>query len=161
MSDKLNIRNEMRQLDLKNRKFYDELTVEERKKFSTFIMLRWASAIQSSNNKNFTHDDIASYYIQVLNLRANKHFWSLSRHPKLQWLLLTTVSPGIGANTHEWIAFKAKPAKNKRAELINQIYPELKLDEAELLSDICTDDDLTHQLRDLGWDEKKIKEALK
>ena len=36
MSDKLNIGNEMRQLDAKNRDFYDELTPEERKKVSTF-----------------------------------------------------------------------------------------------------------------------------
>ena len=113
MSDKLNIANEMRQFDRKNRSFYDELTDEERKKFSTFIMLRWASAIQSSNNKNFTHDDIASYYIQVLNLRANKHFWSLSRHPKLQWLSATTVSPGMGTQRHQWIAPKKKDAPAK------------------------------------------------
>ena len=33
MSDKLNIANEMRQLDRKNRNFYRELTDEERKKF--------------------------------------------------------------------------------------------------------------------------------
>jgi hypothetical protein len=34
MSDKLNIANEMRQFDRKNRSFYDELTAEEKKKFS-------------------------------------------------------------------------------------------------------------------------------
>ena len=41
MSDKLSIGNEMRQFDLKNRKFYDELTEEERKKFSPYLMIRW------------------------------------------------------------------------------------------------------------------------
>ena len=50
MSDKLNIANEMRQLDLKNRDFYDELTPEEKKKFSTFLMIRWSSAVQVSNS---------------------------------------------------------------------------------------------------------------
>ncbi len=34
MSDKLNIANEMRQFDRKNRDFYNELSDEERKKFS-------------------------------------------------------------------------------------------------------------------------------
>ena len=43
--DKLNIRNEMAQLDRKNRDFYDELTDEERRKFSTFLMIRWSSAV--------------------------------------------------------------------------------------------------------------------
>ena len=47
MSDKLNINNEMREFDLKHREFYDELTPEERKKFSLYLMLRWGSAVQA------------------------------------------------------------------------------------------------------------------
>jgi hypothetical protein len=45
VSDKLNIANEMRQLDRKNRNFYRELTDEERKKFSNYLMIRWASHV--------------------------------------------------------------------------------------------------------------------
>ena len=48
MSEKLNIANEMRCLDTKDRKFYDSLTEEERKKFSNFLMIRWSSAVQGS-----------------------------------------------------------------------------------------------------------------
>ena len=145
----------MRQLDLKNRKFYDELTVEERKKFSTFIMLRWASAIQSSNNKNFTHDDIASYYIQVLNLRANKHFWSLSRHPKLQWLCATTVSPGMGAQRHNWIAPKKKEAgaSAKRKQLA-QLFPHYKDDEIDVMMKITTQKEIDEYRKASGKDKK-------
>ena len=47
-SDKLNIANEMRQLDRKNRNFYRELTDEERKKFSNYLMIRWASCVEGS-----------------------------------------------------------------------------------------------------------------
>jgi hypothetical protein len=162
MSDKLNINNEMRQLDNKNRNFYDELTVEERKKFSVYLMLRWGSAIRSTNNSYLSDDEMASYYIQVMNMSVNKHFWSLSKHPKLQWLLLTTISPNKkDFNKHEWIAFKGKKAKNKRAQLIANLYPAMKLDEAELLSDSLTDEELTLELIELGWEDKKIKEALK
>ena len=153
MSDKLNIRNEMRQFDLKNRKFYDELTDEERKKFSNFLMLRWGSSIRSNG-------DLAKYYILSMNQQVNKNFWSLNKHPKLQWLLMTCVSPDMGVYDHEWIAFKGKAAKNKRALLLADLNPTLKEDEAELLSDITTDAELTLQLKDLGWDDKKIKEAL-
>jgi len=56
MSDKLNIGNEMRELDAKNRDFYDELTVEERRKFSTFLMVRWGSAVDGSR-------EIQEYYV--------------------------------------------------------------------------------------------------
>ena len=48
MSDKLNIANEMRQFDRKNRNFYDELTAEEKKKFSNYLMIRWGSAVEGS-----------------------------------------------------------------------------------------------------------------
>jgi hypothetical protein len=55
MSDKLNIANEMRQLDRKNRKFYDELTDEERKKFSLYLMIRWGSSIENGNKIGRAH----------------------------------------------------------------------------------------------------------
>jgi hypothetical protein len=45
VSDKLNIGNEMRMLDTKRRDFYDDLTPEELKKFSNFLMLRWSSCV--------------------------------------------------------------------------------------------------------------------
>ena len=154
MSDKLNIKNEMRQFDLKNRSFYDELTDEERKKFSTFLMLRWGSSIRSNG-------DLAKYYVLSMNQQVNKHFWSLNKHPKLQWLLLTCVSPSMGTHDHDWIAFKGKQAKNKRAQFVASLYPSMKMEEAELLSDLITDAELTAHLKDLGWEDKKIKEMIK
>jgi hypothetical protein len=154
MSDKLNINNEMRQFDLKNRGFYDELTEEERKKFSNYLMLRWGSSVNGD-------PDLARYYILSMNQQANKNFWELNKHPKLQWLLMTCVSPGMGSHKHEWIAFKGKAAKNKRAQLIAGLFPTMKMDEAELLSDMMTDQELEDHLKDLAWDDKKIKQALK
>jgi hypothetical protein len=46
--DKLSIANEMTQFDRKNREFYNELTDEERKRFSNYLMIRWGSAVQGS-----------------------------------------------------------------------------------------------------------------
>jgi hypothetical protein len=46
--DKLSIHNEMAVFDRKERDFYDNLTPEERKKFSNFLMIRWGSCIQGS-----------------------------------------------------------------------------------------------------------------
>ena len=52
--DKLSINNEMAQLDAKNYDFYDELNEEERKKFSTYLMLRYA-ADRKSTRLNSSH----------------------------------------------------------------------------------------------------------
>jgi len=155
MSDKLNINNEMRQFDLKNRGFYDELTDEERKKFSNFLMLRWGSAVNHSNR------DLQEYYVISTNQNMNRNFFDLGKHPKLQWLLATCVSPNMGAHKHEWIAFKGKASKNKRANFLGTLYPTMKMSDLELMANEMTDDDVKLLLRDLGWEDKKIKEALK
>ena len=100
MSDKLNIANEMRQFDTKNRTFYDELTTEERKKFSTFLMLRWGSAVEGSR-------DLQEFYVISCNERFNKHFFDLGKHPKLQWLTLVVCShESKNPQFHEWIHLK-------------------------------------------------------
>lgn len=126
----------MRQLDLKNRDFYDELTPEERKKFSTFLMLRWGSSIQGAR-------ELQEYYVQSTNHYLNKHFFTMSKHPKLQWLMATAVSPGLGSYKHNWIAPKKKEAgvsgiKKQLAEL----FPNRKHDEIELLAAITTKKEL-------------------
>jgi hypothetical protein len=144
MSDKLNIANEMRMFDRKVREFYDDLTPEERKKFSTYLMIRWGSAVEGSR-------DLQEFYVIATNERLNKHFFTLSRHPKLQWLLATTVSPDIGTPRHPWIA----PKKNEKSptdvkKKIAEMYPHLKDDEIELMIQLSDKKELNAYLRDHG-----------
>jgi hypothetical protein len=144
MSDKLNIANEMAQFDRKNRDFYDELTDEEKKKFSNYLMIRWGSSVQGNR-------DLQEFYVIATNERLNKHFFSINKHPKLQWLCATSVSPGLGTHRHTWIAPKKKEAgatgfKKQLAEL----FPNMKMDEIELLSAITTKKELDAYLKQLG-----------
>jgi len=154
MSNKLDIINEMAQLDLRNREFYDELTDEERKKFSTYLMLRWGSVVNGI-------PELQQYYLQAMNERVNKRFFDINKHPKLQWLLLTTVSPNMGKHRHEWMAYSSKTTKNKRAQKLLELYPHIKTDEAELLSTQISDTDYKSMLVELGYSDKEIKEAMK
>ena len=101
MHDKLNIANEMRCLDNKDRTFYDSLTEEERKKYSNFLMIRWSSAVSGPS-------ELQEYYLIACNQRLNKHFFDINKHPKLQWLCATSISPGMGTHRHQWIAPKKK-----------------------------------------------------
>jgi len=152
--NKLDIGYEMAQLDLCNRQFYDELTDEERKKFSTYLMLRWGSVVNGI-------PELQQYYLQAMNERVNKRFFDINKHPKLQWLLLTTVSPNMGKHRHEWMAYSGKTAKNKRAQKMLELYPHIKSDEAELLADKITDEQYKTMLVERGYSDKEIKEALK
>jgi hypothetical protein len=149
MSDKLNIANEMAVFDRKDRTFYDSLTDEERKKFSTFLMIRYGSSVQGSR-------DLQEFYIISCNERLNKHFFALHKHPKLQWLMATTVSPGLGTFRHQWIAPKKKeagPAGSVKKQL-SELFPNMKQDEIELLASLTTKKELDQYFKDLGQDKK-------
>jgi hypothetical protein len=154
--DKLNIKNEMAQLDRKNRTFYDSLTDEEKKKFSPFLMIRWGSSVGGNS-------DLQAYYLMSCNERLNKNFFDVNttQHKKLQWLLATTVSPGMGNQYHQWIAPKKKEAGNSKAvKFLRELYPHFREDEIKLMSELNDKDDLKCLARELGWDDKRIKSDL-
>ena len=149
MSDKLSIANEMSEFDRKNREFYDELSDEERKKFSNYLMIRWGSAVQGSR-------ELQEFYVISTNERLNKRFFDINRHPRLQWLTATTVSPGLGTQRHPWIAPRKKEAgaSGIRKQLA-ELYSHLKDDEVELMSRINDKKDIDAYLKASGQDAKK------
>ena len=152
--DKLSINNEMTQFDRKNRKFYDELTNEERKKFSTYLMLRYGASVEGNA-------DLQEWYLLATNERMNINFFDLGKHPKLQWLLATAVSPGMGTQRHYWQGAKKKEGSNSKAvKFITQLYPYMKQDEVELLADINTTKELKELAKQSGWADQDIKKAL-
>ena len=147
--DKLSIHNEMSEFDCKNRNFYNELTDEERKKFSNYLMIRWGSAVHGSQ-------DLQKFYLISCNERFNKHFFAINRHPGLQWLCATTVSPGMGTHKHQWIAPKKKePGESSIKKQLAELYPNMKADEIEAMSRINTKKDLDTYLKQLGQEVKK------
>ena len=149
MSDKLSINNEMAQLDHKNRGFYNSLTDDERKKFSNFLMIRWGSSVQGST-------ELQNYYLQSANHYLNRRFFDINRHPKLQWLCATAISPGLGSQRHSWIAPKKKePGSNGIRKQLAELYPLYKDDEIALLSQINTKKDIDAYLKQLGQETKK------
>jgi hypothetical protein len=158
MSDKLNIANEMAQLDRKNRKFYEELTDEEKKKFSNFLMIRWSSSVHEKvepweQRKGIQPAgvDMQNYYVQACNHFLNKHFFAINRHPKLQWLCATAVSPGFGLHKHSWIAPKKKEnSTSASVKILRDLYPNMKQDELELLASITPKKEVEQLLRDHG-----------
>jgi hypothetical protein len=147
--DKLSIQNEMSVFDRKDREFYDGLADEEKKKFSNFLMIRYGSSVTGSR-------ELQEYYLIATNERLNKHFFSINRHPKLQWLCATTVSPGMGTMRHNWIAPKKKEAGSTgiKKQLL-ELYPNMKADEIELMATLNTKKDIDTYLKAAGQEVKK------
>ena len=150
MADKLNIVNEMRMFDRKVRSFYDDLTEEERKKFSPFLMIRWGSAVEGSR-------ELQEFYVIATNERLNKHFFNINtaRHKKLQWLMATTVSPDLGTQRHSWISLKKKEsgAGTKRKQLA-EIFPHYKDDELDVMMEIVSQKEIDQYFRAAGQDKR-------
>jgi len=134
----------MRCFDEKDRDFYDSLNDEERKKFSNYLMIRWGSAVHGSR-------ELQEFYVVATNERLNKHFYAVNRHPKLQWLMATSVSPGMGVHRHQWIAPKKKESGSSEVKkTLMQLYPTMKMSDIETLAAITDAKELKEHLRNMG-----------
>lgn len=112
-------------IDKKDYGYYDRLTEEQKKKFTPFMLIKWASAVKSSSK-------IQAYYILAANVTANRHLFneSVQKHPKLQWLMLCAM--GLGSKQfHQWIPqikesvskLKEKPKLDDISEYYTKVYP--------------------------------------
>jgi len=125
-------------LDRKDRDFYDNLTEEEQKAFSPFLIVKYSAAVTGSS-------DLENYYLTSTNKRANINLFDLAKHKKLQWLMLTTASPGIGIVNHKWIKQKkkGKSTTNVIRNALLDIYPTMKEADVEVLATLVTKKELT------------------
>lgn len=138
-------------IDRKDRNFPDKLTDEERKEFNAYISMRWAAGIEAGYDEQV-------YYLRSVNERANYNFFDISRHPKLQWLVCTTISPNIGTYRHYWVGTKGRT--DPAAKFIEAQFPNLNEDEIAIMTKNLTQDQLRSYARSLGWEEKEIQQAL-
>ncbi len=151
---KLFIKNEMESLDLKNYNFYDSLTPDEKKKFSTYLMLKWGANV-------YGNSEMQSYYLMSVNENVNKNFFEINKHTKLQWLTLISAMPGIGKQSHYWLASKKKNSDgNKLKKYLLDEFPAMKLDEIDILLQVTDSKEIIKWLQLHGLDEKIIQNLI-
>ena len=151
--DPLYIGNEMAAFDRKDRAYYDKFTDEQKKQFSTYLMLKYGANVGGSA-------DLQAYYLMATNERVNKHFFEINKHTKLQWLTCTTVSPAMGNQYHYWLKGKKKESNNKAVKFLANLYPNMKQDEVALLAEINSTKEIKDLAVNLGIDDKTIKKEL-
>ena len=129
---KLPIKDVLAAIDMGAKSVWDELDAEERKQVGFWLLNRYVSSIKGSR-------DDQELAVFKTNEYYNKNYMEVSKHQKLQWQLLC-MSGGTGRiEYHPWIGFKKKTQdNNKLVKVIEQIYPNMKSDEAELLARIST-----------------------
>jgi hypothetical protein len=141
----------MAALDKRDKGFYNRLTDEQKKAFSAWMMMRYASSVQGKDS---------AHYIYMTNELVNKDFSEVSKHPELQWLLLSAC--GVGKiQFHPYLKPpNSKKKKDKISEFIADIYPLAKADEIELLVQLNSTDELKTFARSHGYDDKSIKDIF-
>lgn len=141
----------MKAIDKKDRTFYNSLNDDQKKAFSAWMMMRYASSVQGRN---------AEHYILMVNELVNKEFSSLSKHPELQWLLLSSCGSGK-VEFHPYI--KPPNARKKKDTVkteLSKIYPTVKNDELDLLVNLNTKQELKELFQIHGYDDKSIGDIL-
>jgi hypothetical protein len=142
----------MKAIDKKDRQWYVNLTDEQKKAFSAWMMMRYASTVRGNRSID---------YLYLVNECVNRKFSDVSKHPELQWLLFTVCGSGKVEN-HEYIKPpNTRKKKNKVALAVSELMPHLKSDELDLFLSLNTKDDLKDFMISAGMQDKEIKEVFK
>lgn len=85
-------------LDKKDYGYYDRLTEEQKKKFTSFMMVKWFSTTKGNKVSQ-------QFHVLSANEFANKYLFNenVYKHPKLQWLMLCAAGCNNGKQFHAWI----------------------------------------------------------
>lgn len=147
----VDVKSVMSALDRKDREFYITQEAQEQKSISMWLMMRYASSAQGAT---------APHYLIMINELVNKNFQDVSKHPELQWLLMTACGTGR-VQYHPYL----KPARAQRrrdrvSELLLRVYPGLNTQELELLRDLNTDQDLIQLALDHGCTDKELEDIF-
>jgi len=141
----------MAAIDKKDRNFYNNLSDDQKKAFSAWMMMRYCSSVQGRDAAN---------YIYMTNELVNFQFSEVSKHPELQWLLLSAC--GVGKiQFHPYLKPpNARKKKNKTFEFIYELYPHMKAEDINNLIDINTKEQLKELAVAHGYDDKSITEIF-
>jgi hypothetical protein len=153
MADKLDIKNEMRAIDTRDRSWYKSLTAEERAKYDKqlWVQMRYASSVNGIN---------AAQYLMLVNEFVNVNFNTLKHHPQLQHYLLQLAGSGK-AEFHPWIQPGKGVVKDKFMTWLSKEYPEYSNEELELLLEINGKEVFIDIMEQQGMTKKEIKEIVK
>jgi hypothetical protein len=160
MSEKVELKEKITAVDQNVRELWDALDADQQKhlKGEFYILNRYISNAKTSNK------EIQQHFVLAVNEYYNKNWNAIQKHPKLLWFLLCMCSyNGDTTFFHEWIGHKkvGGVTSNKRAKLLEEIYPLKKYDELELLSKITTDKEVMELALDHGYDPADVKKRLK
>jgi len=147
----LDIKRELKAVDLKDYNFYDNLDDKEKKEFSPYILMRYVSNVEGDR-------DVQEHFLEMTNELVNKGHWQLSKdHKALLWKMFAATGVGMSAY-HPYLAAGKKQKANKIEKLLAELYPAMKMDEIKLLASMMDKKDITELFDKMGFDKKQRKD---
>lgn len=128
---------------------YNELDDSEKKQVAFWLLNRYMASVQGSREKQ----ELAVF---KTNEYYNKNYNEIqSKHKNLLWQLLCISGNTGKIEYHPWIGFKKKTGSNNNAiNFLQKIYPNMKLDEIELLATQYTKKELKELAEEYNIDIK-------
>lgn len=149
--NKLPIKDILAAIDMGAKSVWDELSDEERKQVSFWLLNRYVSSVKGSREKQ-----------ELAIFKTNEYYnknWNVlgARHPKLQWQLICQSGNTGKIEFHPWIGLKQKKSENSKiSKLLTELFPNMKQDEVELLARISTTKEIKEYVESLGMDKKDV-----
>lgn len=141
---------ELAGMDFKDKDFYSDLTDDQKKVISLWVLMRYMSSSQND----------ADYHLTMVNDVVNTNFAVISKHPELQWKLLAICGTGK-KQFHSWIPPGKKAKKNRLEEALIGFFPLMKDSDLEMLQQINSQEDFVEFFKQNAFDDKTIKEIFK
>ena len=158
MTEKVELKEKIQAVDQNVKELWDAMNPEQQKalKAEFFILNRYISNAQTPKR------EIQEHFVLTVNEYFNKHWNTLQKHPKLMWMLLCMCNYNQQTFFHQWIGNKKKTGTGgKKLKFLQEVYPNKKMDELELLAELVTDKDVKDLARKHGLDEATIAKKLK
>lgn len=165
MTTKITVKELTAAIDTGSTDLWDTLSDEEKKSVSFYTAIRYASSVKldAKDEKKYKISQSIAQETAIFktNEYYNKHYFQISKHPKLLWHLLCMCgNENKNIYYHEWFGFKKKVSDNKLNKFLEQQFPSMKLSDIELLASLKNKKDIEEFAKELGFTDKDIKKML-
>jgi len=149
-STKIPVKDILAAIDMGAKNVWDEMNDDERKSVSFWLLNRYAASVKGSD---------AEIAVLKTNEFYNKHYMTMSKHPKLMWMLLCMSASYDKIKYHEWIGMSSKKDKLKQQEgkflsVLEKVYPTHKMDELIMLAKMSTKEEIKDLAENYGIEIK-------
>jgi len=136
-------------IDMGSKSVWRELSAEEKKSINFWTLNRYMSSVKGTREQQ-------ELMLLKTNEYYNKNYFDVDNHPELMWQCLCIINDSKDIEYHPWISHKRKKSNSKVIKLLEQLYPDKRTDELELLATKYTKKELLKLADEYGIENVKL-----